>query len=1023
VSFGSPSPETWYRIKIRGRTASSALDGVVDPDAANVSIKTWRAGEPEPAAYQVNRTVGLNFSDGELVVRGESPRGDVYLDEYTVRTATAQIADADGDGLSDELEREGIPIGTGERVRTDPSDADTDGDGIGDRAELRVSDVRTHPDHGGTYVPLRANPADNDTDGDGLRDGAELNGRTTVVTTRNASASRAVATLQDPANLTANLVRYNNTSDPLVADTDGDGLSDAEERRLGTDPGRPDTDGDGALDGDEALGGFDPTMYDFLGPEIAVKQASFRTPRTSADTRYNIDYVVTDETAATRTRVLKGGTARYTREFEDAQADLRDPSFEAHWVDARFRTGAGETLLDSVAGTEVTVAATDVHDNERRTVGLERPNFYGSLAGELEGGGIGDAVVAEKLGELSGFSASLGATARSVVDLIGTLARNPAAVVENLGEILRLLNRVGLGIVERLVDAAVESFQDRQERNNPYDNATEPTLHGAYKFGYYRGYAGGFVAKTVVGASASRAIRSTRTVRRVERALGSTRVGRVLATVDGVKRTAKTRVATKLAERRGVPGDYVSEADSVGATYRLWRVQRRAEFDIDNLNAAEQRELARFVASSDRGSRTLLTRFDEDTVRELFDDGLCPGVGVAGAGSAPVVLGSTDGTDGATVSTAARDRCSYRSLFLSETLPESNTAGAGRIADAAVDNLRDGDLRDFMRLANNVGDPAFRLARRADLENDDNDLATVLELRRRAEYDRGDVDEFVGAAGPESGELLGRADPEIRRRTFDLELDRFGDDSRSTDWDAGEFRSNLLRQATDPSTSGPPVRRYLNDLETVRRGIDDGIEVENPAGLIADISDDSSDYIGQAFETRRVAHYVKQARDGRTTRIVSEYDGDNGGKDVDYRIVRTGDGPNFLNVEAKSPRNGLDLSTIRDNMYSSDLSNNANAKFTDVAPNPANNEARVLEIENREEGGLSLGDPTDVDDIRETVRRRAQFILNNDELDLNIDHVCIIGPASSKVFSISRSTSGTAEVTVSPGTDLCSVGR
>ena len=41
-------------------------------------------------------------------------------------------------------------------------------------------------------------------------------------------------------------------------DADGDGLDDADEQDLGTDPGAFDTDGDGAGDGDEVAAGTDP---------------------------------------------------------------------------------------------------------------------------------------------------------------------------------------------------------------------------------------------------------------------------------------------------------------------------------------------------------------------------------------------------------------------------------------------------------------------------------------------------------------------------------------------------------------------------------------------------------------------------------------------------------------------------------------------------------------------------------------------------------------------------------------------
>jgi hypothetical protein len=47
-------------------------------------------------------------------------------------------------------------------------------------------------------------------------------------------------------------------SSSLQQDTDGDGLTDAEEQQLGTDPLKADTDGDGYTDKQELDAGYDP---------------------------------------------------------------------------------------------------------------------------------------------------------------------------------------------------------------------------------------------------------------------------------------------------------------------------------------------------------------------------------------------------------------------------------------------------------------------------------------------------------------------------------------------------------------------------------------------------------------------------------------------------------------------------------------------------------------------------------------------------------------------------------------------
>ncbi|MGB0715071.1 MAG: hypothetical protein ACPGXK_04280 [Phycisphaerae bacterium] len=77
-----------------------------------------------------------------------------------------------------------------------------------------------------------------DSDGDGLPDHVEQGGWAVTVelTNRDGVFDRRETQVRDV------------TSDPLIADTDGDGLSDFTERELATDPRQPDTDGDGIND-------------------------------------------------------------------------------------------------------------------------------------------------------------------------------------------------------------------------------------------------------------------------------------------------------------------------------------------------------------------------------------------------------------------------------------------------------------------------------------------------------------------------------------------------------------------------------------------------------------------------------------------------------------------------------------------------------------------------------------------------------------------------------------------------------
>jgi len=64
----------------------------------------------------------------------------------------------------------------------------------------------------------------------------------------------------------SNLEEYQNNTNPAVADTDADGLSDGlEVNTHGTDPNNPDTEADGLSDDTEVSSGLDPLYWDSDG--------------------------------------------------------------------------------------------------------------------------------------------------------------------------------------------------------------------------------------------------------------------------------------------------------------------------------------------------------------------------------------------------------------------------------------------------------------------------------------------------------------------------------------------------------------------------------------------------------------------------------------------------------------------------------------------------------------------------------------------------------------------------------------
>ncbi len=223
--YGAPDPE------LRGENSAQAVFKASGPGRYRLRLTatdSWGASSTADAALDVTSLSADSDLDGIPDIR-----------EIQIGTSP-QRTDSDGDGIPDALEIGDLsqPLDADRDGFIDALDTDSDNDGLSDRLE-------TAADLEGDGVP---NYRDTDSDGDGKSDANEG--------TSDADGD-GIPNWRDA-----------DDSDGPDGDRDSDGLQNAWEIEIGSNPGRPDTDLDGISDIIEAPAGTIPDTDSDSLPDI-----------------------------------------------------------------------------------------------------------------------------------------------------------------------------------------------------------------------------------------------------------------------------------------------------------------------------------------------------------------------------------------------------------------------------------------------------------------------------------------------------------------------------------------------------------------------------------------------------------------------------------------------------------------------------------------------------------------------------------------------------------------------------------
>ncbi|MFK8053022.1 MAG: hypothetical protein AB8F65_08595 [Woeseiaceae bacterium] len=176
-------------------------------------------------------------------------------------------------------------------------------------------------------------------------------------------------------------VAVNCTPPVSNVDSDGDGLSDAQELAIGTSPDLADTDGDGLSDGEEVnTGGFNPLIADLPTVSIEVVGAP------SID--INVVDTATGENRTSRSASYEQGQeSSYSRSDTEATSATVEASTRVY-SEAEVSASPGQIGGSAKSGTESSVAASVTQERSTSITSTSATNSrqeFGRLSAETQG--------------------------------------------------------------------------------------------------------------------------------------------------------------------------------------------------------------------------------------------------------------------------------------------------------------------------------------------------------------------------------------------------------------------------------------------------------------------------------------------------------------------------------------------------------------------------------------------------------------------------------------------------------------